>query len=246
MLSIKNLSKSYSKSTLALNDVSIELSCGIYALLGPNGAGKSTLMNILTMGLKPDKGEVFWNGKHIEKSGKNYRAILGFMPQQQGLYDGFRGIDFLSYIASLKDIPKEQIKEEVERVTALVNLSDRIRDRLSAYSGGMKQRILLASAIIGNPKLVILDEPTAGLDPKERIRVREIVKSMSKDKIIIFATHVVSDIESIADEIIILKKGVVVAKGGQSQLCEQTGGLNSLEEVYMNVFSDEEKFIKGT
>ncbi|MCL1880704.1 MAG: ATP-binding cassette domain-containing protein [Oscillospiraceae bacterium] len=238
-LSIKNLSKSYGKNK-ALDNVSLELSCGTYALLGPNGAGKSTLMNILTLGLKQDSGSVMWNDTDINKAGCSYREILGFMPQQQGLYDGFRGVDFLNYIASLKDIPKRQTKSEVERVANSVNLSDRLNDRLSAYSGGMKQRILLAGAIIGNPKLVILDEPTAGLDPKERVRVREAVKAMSEDKIIILATHVVSDIESIAKEVIMLKKGVIVAKAPQQQLCEEYS-VNSLEEVYMNVFTEEER-----
>lgn len=239
MLHIESLNKTYGK-TRALIDVNMALENGVYALLGPNGAGKSTLMNILTLGLRPDSGQVLWNGMPIEKAGKAYRAILGFMPQQQGLYDGFRGVDFLRYIASLKNIPKKKIKDEVERVAVLVNLSDRLKDRLSAYSGGMRQRILLASAILGDPKLVILDEPTAGLDPKERIRTREIVKAMSGDKIILFATHVVSDIESIADEIILVKKGVIVEKGPQTALCEKMGGLPDLEAVYMHVFAEDE------
>lgn len=238
MIQIEHLNKSYGK-TQALIDVQMELNPGIYALLGPNGAGKSTLINILTLGLRADSGHVLWDGTPIEKAGKSYRAILGFMPQQQGLYDGFRGVDFLSYIASLKCIPKKQVRDEVYRVAELVNLSDRLSDRLSAYSGGMRQRILLASAIIGDPKLVILDEPTAGLDPKERIRTREIVKSMSGDRIILFATHVVSDVESIANEIILVKKGVIVEKGPQRELCEKMGGLPDLEAVYMHVFAED-------
>jgi ABC-type multidrug transport system ATPase subunit len=246
MLNITNLSKSYNKGkTKALDNVSLELSNGIYALLGPNGAGKSTLMNILTLGLQQDSGDVSWNGIDINKAGRSYREILGYMPQQQGLYDGFTGIDFLCYIASLKDIEKSRIKSEAQRVAGLVNLADRARDRLSAYSGGMKQRILLAGAILGDPKLLILDEPTAGLDPKERIRVREIVKSMAGDKIIIFATHVVSDIETIADEVIMLKKGVIAEPGaragkhacGVKDLCEAYG-VDNLESVYMKVFGE--------
>ncbi|MDR2533052.1 MAG: ATP-binding cassette domain-containing protein [Oscillospiraceae bacterium] len=237
MIVIKDLSKSYGKNK-ALNNISLDLVNGVYALLGPNGAGKSTLMNILTLSLRADEGKVLWKGaKRIEEAGKDYRAILGYMPQQQGLYDGFRGVDFLCYIAALKDIPKKRIRAEVERVASLVNLTDRLRDRLSGYSGGMKQRVLIASAIIGDPEIIILDEPTAGLDPKERIRTREIVKSMAGEKIIIFATHVVSDIETIADEVILLKKGVVVEKGSPSDLCEKLGAPD-LESVYMKVFEE--------
>ncbi|MCL2634761.1 MAG: ATP-binding cassette domain-containing protein [Oscillospiraceae bacterium] len=237
MIVINNLSKSYGKNK-ALNGINLDLINGVYALLGPNGAGKSTLMNILALSLRADEGKILWKGaKRIEECGKEYRGILGYMPQQQGLYDGFRGVDFLCYIAGLKDIPKNKVREEVERVAALVNLSDRLRDRLSGYSGGMKQRILLASAIIGNPEIVILDEPTAGLDPKERIRTREIVKSMAGDKIIIIATHVVSDIETIADEVILLKKGVIVEKGSPADLCEKMNA-DDLESVYMRVFEE--------
>jgi len=238
MLTINNLSKSYSKGKIkALDGVSLELANGVYALLGPNGAGKSTLMNILTLGLKQDSGEVSWGDKSIESAGRAYRTILGYMPQQQGLYDGFRGIDFLYYMAGLKDIEKGLVESEVERVAGLVNLSDRMTDRLSGYSGGMKQRVLLAAAILGNPEIVILDEPTAGLDPKERIRVREIVKSMAGDKIIIFATHVVSDIETIADEVILLKKGIIADRGAVADLCGKFE-VEDLESVYMKVFGE--------
>jgi ABC-type multidrug transport system ATPase subunit len=162
------------------------------------------------------------------------------MPQQQGLYDGFNGLSFLCYIATLKDIPKKQVKDEALRAAGLVNLTDRLKDRLTAYSGGMKQRILLAAAVMGDPKLVILDEPTAGLDPKERIRTRELIKSISGGKIIIVATHVVSDIESIADEIIMMKKGAVVHKDSPGRLCEKIGDGRGLEGAYMHVFADEE------
>lgn len=240
MLKISNLNKFYGK-TIALNNVTMELGNGIYGLLGPNGAGKSTLMNIITLGLDADSGQVLWHDNPIEKLGMGYRSILGFMPQQQGLYDGFSGLAFLSYIATLKDISKKQIKEEVARVAKLVNLSDRLKDKLTAYSGGMKQRILLASAVLGDPKLVILDEPTAGLDPKERIRTRELIKNMAEGKIIIVATHVVSDIESIADEIILMKKGVIVEKDNPDILCEKMGDGKGLEGVYMHVFADEEE-----
>jgi ABC-type multidrug transport system ATPase subunit len=237
MLKIENLSKYYGK-TKALDNINMELTNGVYGLLGPNGAGKSSLMNIITLGPDFDSGQVLWHGNPIEKCGVAYRSVLGFMPQQQGLYDGFSGLAFLCYIATLKDIPKRQIKDEVLRVAGLVNLTDRLKDRLSGYSGGMKQRILLAAAVLGAPALVILDEPTAGLDPKERIRTRELIKGMADGRIILVATHVVSDIESIADEIIMMKKGVIAYKDSPDRLCEEIGNGQGLEGAYMHVFAE--------
>lgn len=238
MLEIKGLSKSYGKIK-ALDNVTLMLEPNIYGLLGPNGAGKTTLMNALTLGLEPDNGEVLWNGIRIEKLGNFYRAILGYMPQQQSLYETFSGFDFLCYIATLKDIHRKMLKDEVMRVAELVNLTNRLRDRVGGYSGGMKQRILLASALIGDPKLVILDEPTAGLDPKERIRTRNLIKSLSYGRIIIIATHVVSDIETIADEIILMKKGKIIKTGKPENLISELSSSGTLEDVYMKEFSDE-------
>lgn len=240
MLEIKELSKSYGK-TKALDGVTLTLTPNIYGLLGPNGAGKTTLMNILTLGLDPDSGEVLWNGTQIGKLGNRYRAALGYMPQQQGLYESFSGFDFLCYIATLKDIPKNMLKDEVHRVAGLVHLTNRLRYRLGGYSGGMKQRILLASDVIGDPKLVILDEPTAGLDPKERIRTRELIKLLSTGRIILVATHIVSDIETIADKVILMKKGKIIESGKPGNLIGELGGSGTLEDVYMRAFADEEE-----
>lgn len=238
MLKIEGLTKRYGKKT-ALDNISAEFDTGVYGLLGPNGAGKSTLMNIITLGLNFDSGNVYWNNEPIEKAANKYRSILGFMPQQQGLYDGFTGFAFLNYMATLKDVPKKNIKSEIARVAALTNMTDRLKDKISGYSGGMKQRILLSAAVLGNPKLVILDEPTAGLDPKERIRTRELIKSISADKTVIVATHIVSDIETIADEIILMKSGRVIEKGKTDELCKKYGGGNGLDGVYMRYFDDE-------
>lgn len=242
MLEARNLSKSYG-STLALDRVCFELGKGIYGLLGPNGAGKSTLMNVITLGLDADGGEVLWDGQEIEALGSKFRSILGFMPQQQPLYNGFSGFAFLNYIAVLKAVPKKEIKTAIQIAAAQTNLTNRLQDRLSGYSGGMKQRILLAAAIIGNPQLLILDEPTAGLDPKERYRTRELIQEISKDKTIIFATHVVSDIETIADEVILMKKGKILQKDKVKPLCEKYGDGNGLEGVYMHFFADEEELL---
>lgn len=238
MLEIKNLTKYYGKNQ-ALDNVNLALSPNIYGLLGPNGAGKTTLMNIITLSLGRYSGQVLWNDTDIEKLGKSYRSLLGYMPQQQGLYEGFTGLDFLCYIATLKAIPQKNLKGEVMRVADLVNLRPRLNEKLSGFSGGMKQRILLASAVLGDPKLIILDEPTAGLDPKERIRTRELIKSLSSDRIIIVATHVVSDIETIADEIILMKKGNIVKKGSPADLTATLGNNATLEDVYMSEFADE-------
>ena len=197
MLEIINLSKTYGTKK-ALDNINFKLENGIYGLLGPNGAGKSTLMNIITENLSADQGKILWNGQENTKLGVKYREILGYMPQQQGLYNGFTGKRFLNYIAVLKDIPKEKIQEDILKVAKKVNLQDDLNTKIGMYSGGMKQRLLIASCIIGNPQLLIFDEPTAGLDPKERVRVKNLLKELAEDKIIIIATHIVPDIENIA------------------------------------------------
>lgn len=238
MLEIKNITKQYGDK-YALQDVSLSLSDGIYGLLGPNGAGKTTLMNIITDNLQADSGQVFWDNTEIKTLGAKYRSILGYAPQQQGLYESFTGRRFLSYMGALKEIPKKEMGEEIERVAEYVNLMDKIDSPIGSYSGGMKQRILIAQAMMGTPKLMIMDEPTAGLDPKERVRIREKIKGLSQGKIILMATHVVSDIQPIAKEIIILKSGKVVSKDSVTNLCEQYE-VKDLESVYMKIFGEEE------
>lgn len=232
--------KSGARRVTALNKVSFALKPGLYGLLGPNGAGKSTLMNIITCNLMQDSGSVLWNGRSIHRRQGNFFRILGYMPQQQGLYPGFTGRRFLDYFAALKEVPNKQINAETERVSALVNLSDELDKRISAYSGGMKQRLLAAQALIGNPQLLILDEPTAGLDPKERVRLRELMANLAKDKIILIATHVVSDVESVADGILLLRKGILVDNGSPQYLIDKYLPNGTLEQVYLSVFQDEE------
>lgn len=209
-LNIDRLQKSYG-TNIALSDFTGVFSAGVYGLLGPNGAGKSTLMNLIAGNLKPDAGSIRYDGADISRMGKNFRAILGVMPQQQGLYPGFTGLRFLSYMAALKGMPKSRAKEQIREVSEIMHLSNRLGQKLGTYSGGMKQRILIAQALLGNPKVLILDEPTAGLDPAERIHIRNIISGVSQDKIVIWATHVVSDIESIAREVILLKEGHIAA-----------------------------------
>ena len=233
MLEIKGLYKTYDKK-VALNNISIKLDYGVYGLLGPNGAGKSTLMNIITDNIDMDKGEILYNGNNVKSLGKDFLKDIGFAPQQQGLYEEFTGRRFLAYMGTLKGISKKILKKEIERVAKDVNLLNELDKKIGGYSGGMKQRILIAQAIMGSPKILIMDEPTAGLDPKER--VRELLFSISKEKIILVATHVVSDIQSISKEIIIIKDGKIVEVGTSEKLIDKYASTGTLEDVYMKIF----------
>ncbi len=223
----------------ALDKVSFTLAPGLYGLLGPNGAGKSTLINIITGTLTPTSGTVKWNDVNIKKLGKEYRRQIGFMPQQQTLYDAFTGKQFLAYMCALKEIDSRQAPKEIEEAARRVNLTGELDKRLSAYSGGMKQRLLAASAVLGRPSLVIFDEPTRGLDPKERYRLRAFMKELGKESIVLTATHVVSDVESVADEILLLKEGRLVDKAPVSDLIDRYAPGQGLERVYLNIFDEE-------
>ena len=211
-LEITNISKTYKKGAVkALDDFSVTLTPGVYGLLGPNGAGKSTLMNIITDNLNSDSGKVLYNDEDIKKLGKNYRTVLGYMPQQQGLYDDFTLNRFLWYMSALKGLKKKEAKDKITSLLDTVNLTDSAHKKLGGFSGGMKQGALIAQALLNDQKILILDEPTAGLDPKERIRIRNFVSEIAEDKIVLISTHVVSDIEFIAKEIILLKQGKLVS-----------------------------------
>lgn len=237
MLCLHNIAKKY-KGKIALEHVSLELDNGIYGLLGPNGAGKSTLMNIITGNIKPSDGQVLWDRHDIKILGSKYRSIIGYAPQQQGLYDTFTGKRFLSYMATLKGIPKKDMSQEIDRVLEYVNMTEDADRAIGTYSGGMKQRILIAQAVLGNPKLIVLDEPTVGLDPKERVRIRERISELAGDKVILVSTHVVSDIEPIAGEVILIKSGSIIDKDTVGNLCSKYGNVNGLEELYMTIFEE--------
>lgn len=251
-LQIAGLSKTYKKYSLikkngshvqetkALEDVSFKLVPGLYGLLGPNGSGKSTLIKLITGSLKKDSGVVLWNGKSVAGSTLEFRRALGYAPQQQNLYNSYTGYRFLCYLAALKEIPREYMEREVLRVASKVNLTDDLNKKISTYSGGMKQRLLVASALLGVPKILIMDEPTAGLDPQERYRLRKLLSDISKTAIVLVATHVVSDVEDVADEILLLRKGHLVDKDAPQKLIQRYAPNKNLESVYLAVFGEED------
>lgn len=205
------LKKSYGNNE-AIRGLNLSMEHGIYALLGPNGAGKSTLMHLLTRNIQPSGGSILINGKNMTEMGRDYLKMLGFMPQQQPLPGYFSCINFLYYVAALKEMNRQDADEQIQTLLRQVNLWEKRNNRIASLSGGMKQRLLIAQAFLGNPELIILDEPTAGLDPQERIRIRNLIGSFRRDRIILIATHVVQDIESISDHLLFLKKGQLVAQ----------------------------------
>ena len=222
-LVIRGLNKSYG-SKAALQDFHAVFENGIYGILGPNGAGKSTLMNILTDNLLRDSGRILCNEKEITKMKEQYRKIMGYMPQQQQLYDSFTVNHFISYMGTLRGMNKKEIKKRMEELFPLLNLNEVRRKKIKELSGGMKQRVLLLQALLDDPQILILDEPTAGLDPKERIRIRNLISDLSGDKIVLIATHVVSDIEFISKEILLMKNGRVVDKDCPEALQKKIAG----------------------
>lgn len=230
-LELKNLKKTYG-TVQALKGVSYTFTAGIYGILGANGAGKSTMINLITDNVSrdgTDGGEILFDGEDILKLGKDFRALVGYMPQQQGFYEDFSPKAFLKYMAEIKGLKGKNnegksVNEQIDELIEVVNLTHVAYKKIGGFSGGMKQRVLLAQALLGNPKILILDEPTAGLDPKERIGIRNYIAELSKDKIILFATHVVSDIECIADHVMLIKKGEIVVTGTPVELIEQMHG----------------------
>ena len=237
-LELVKLNKHYGKKH-ALIDFSFTFTDGVYGLLGPNGAGKSTMMHLITDNLCPDKdsGFVRWNGKPIAELGRDYRRQIGFMPQQQELYGNMTAWDFLGYISALKCIPKKQAVQQMKQALEQVELSDVSDKQIGGFSGGMKQRVLIAAAMLGDPALIIMDEPTAGLDPKQRVMIRRLTQQLAENKIIIISTHIVSDIESIAKEIVLIKDGRLLTHGTVPELVQQVNdGDQTLENLYMQYY----------
>ena len=237
-ITISHLTKRFGDKT-ALDDVSLVLDSGVHALLGPNGAGKSTLINILTDSIVRDQGEVLCNDHELTKLGAKYRELLGYMPQQQRLYENYTAEEFLKYMAAVKGIAPATAGKQIAELLQVVNLWEVRRKKVGGFSGGMKQRVLLAQALLGNPRLLILDEPTAGLDPSERINIRNYIAAVAQKMIVLFATHVVSDIECIAKDVILIRDGRICQKGTPVELIESIQGkvgelpcdLDSLEKL---------------
>ncbi len=244
VIELIKINKHYGRKKHALCDFSFKFTNGIYGLLGPNGAGKSTLMNIITDNLLPDKdgGKILWNGEETKLLKEKFRSRLGFMPQQQNLYEDMTAHTFLRYIAALKCLDRRSAEAEIPKIVERVELTDSIDKKMGGFSGGMKQRVLIAAALLGDPDLIILDEPTAGLDPKQRVIIRNMVSDLSKEKIIIISTHIVSDIEAIAKEILFIKDGHLIDSGTIPDLVEKvTNGEKTLEDLYMQYYGELQK-----
>ncbi|HEL4824319.1 ABC transporter ATP-binding protein [[Clostridium] symbiosum] len=228
-LCIDRLTKQY-ENKIAVDRVSLQLTNGVYGLLGANGAGKTTFMRMLCGILKPTSGTVTFDGMDV--SSEEYRAELGYLPQDFGYYPDFNGMDFLLYMASLKGLTKTEAKRKSKKLLELVSLSDVAKKKIATYSGGMKQRLGIAQALLNDPKIIILDEPTAGLDPKERVRFRNLIKELGTESIVLLSTHIVSDIEHIADTVLMMKAGQIVFNGSADEI-------DDLEKFYLDEFEEE-------
>lgn len=243
-LRLEHLTKRYG-ATAALDDVTVTFTPGIYGILGANGAGKSTLMGLITDNVKRDSGTVAFDGTDILALGDDFRSRLGYMPQQQGLYEQMTAEGFLAYMARLKGIRGRELRAQVDRVLKLVNLGDDCHRKAGGFSGGMKQRLLLAQALLGDPQVLLLDEPTAGLDPRERVRIREFIRELAQERIVLLATHIVTDIETIAHQVLLLKKGRLLRMDPPHDLIaalpqgwQPVTGTLSLEDVYLHFLGE--------
>lgn len=229
-LVIDRVSKQY-QNRIAVDRVSVKLQKGVYGLLGANGAGKTTLMRMICGILKPTGGTITYDG--IDVGEEAYRAVLGYLPQDFGYYPEFGAMDFLLYLAALKGIPKARAKRRAKELLELVSLQEAGRRKIKTFSGGMKQRLGIAQALLNDPKLLVLDEPTAGLDPKERVRFRKLIENLGRDSIVLLSTHIVSDVEHIADEVLMMKDGQLIYQGKWD---EEKG---DLEAFYLEQFGEE-------
>ena len=223
-LAIENVSKRYSGGNWALRNFSLQLAPGVLGLLGPNGAGKTTLMSILATITRATAGRVVWNGIDLAKDADALRSTLGYLPQDFGVYPNLNAVEFLEYLAAVKGLDAASAKRRIDELLNLVNLTDVRKRPLGAYSGGMKQRIGIAQALLNDPQLLIVDEPTAGLDPEERVRFRNLLSELSGQRIIILSTHIVSDVEATATDIVLISQGMLVTHASPEELLRQVDG----------------------
>lgn len=223
MLSIENVTKKYGKFT-ALQDINLTFEKGVYGLLAPNGAGKTTLIKMLATLLFPTEGKIRWNGEDILAMDERYRGVLGYLPQEFGYYKNYTPVQFLRYVGALQCIGKKETDRKIEELLELVSLTDVKNKKMKQFSGGMIQRVGIAQAMMNNPELLILDEPTAGLDPKERVRFRNLIHNLSKDRIVILSTHIVSDIETIANQIIMIHEHRIYCNDSPVNVCNTLRG----------------------
>ena len=234
MLTLVNISKKYGNQT-AVENINLDMDHGLYGMLAPNGAGKTTIIKMITTLLFPTTGEILYDGINIMEMGAAYRDLIGYLPQQFGYYKNNTPTQYLEYLACLKKMPKDQVKDRIQELLELVGLSDVAHKKMKKFSGEMIQRVGIAQAMLNDPKILILDEPTAGLDPKERVRFRNIISMLSKDRIVILSTHIVSDIESIANQVILIKDQHLYKMDTVPNIC------NSLEgKIYETEVADQE------
>ncbi|HHW37262.1 MAG TPA: ABC transporter ATP-binding protein [Bacillales bacterium] len=223
MLVVKDVSKQYGKFS-ALKNMNLEFSDGVYGLLAPNGAGKTTLIKMIVTLISPSKGEILYNGTNIVDLDEDYRDILGYLPQQFGYYKNYSPKQYLLYLAALKGLDKKSTLEKISELLEKVALTDVANKKMKKFSGGMIQRVGIAQALLNDPKILILDEPTAGLDPKERARFRQLLTGLARERIVIISTHIVSDIESIANEVIMIKNQQLLYKDSVENICNTLYG----------------------
>ena len=251
MLTLNNVSKNFGKFT-AVENISLNMDNGLYALLAPNGAGKTTIIKMITTLLNPTEGEILYDGVNIKTMGAAYRELLGYLPQDFGYYKNNTPKQYLSYLAALKGVPKKETAEKIDYLLEMGGLSENADKKMRKFSGGMIQRVGIAQAMLNDPKILILDEPTAGLDPKERVRFRNIISVLSKDRIVILSTHIVSDIESIANQVILIRDKHIYKMDSVANICNELSGkvfemqvsdkeYEKMEEKYIVLSARQEK-----
>jgi ABC-2 type transport system ATP-binding protein len=223
-LQIEDLSKQYGRGTLALRNFTLELGTGVLGLLGPNGAGKTTLMSILATITRPTHGRVLWNGSDVASNPNSLRAVLGYLPQDFGVYPNLNAVEFLEYLSAVKGLDAATSRRRIDELLNLVNLADVRKRPLGGFSGGMRQRVGIAQALLNDPQLLIVDEPTAGLDPEERVRFRNLLSELSGERIVILSTHIVSDVEATATAIALISQGTLVAHASPEKLLQAVEG----------------------